>query len=52
MAVGDVTVMGPYPPGTSASELETAISGTISVAGSITSWIQDGQVWFAFLSNA
>jgi len=52
MTAGDVHVLGPFPPSSTAAGLQAEITGTTSVASSITSYVLDGNVWFAIHENA
>ncbi len=48
MGANDVTILGPYllNDTDSASAMVAALSGLAVVSGLLTSWAQEGQVWF------
>ena len=51
MAAGDITVLGPYAVGAN-SAIDTALTGQVVVADSITSYVSDRQVWFVIVKAA
>lgn len=51
MAAGDITVLGPYLVGDKTA-IDTALTGQVVVADDFTSWVWDGQVWFAIVKAA
>ena len=48
MAGNDVTILGPYDltDTSETSTMVTALSGLAVASGLLTSWAQEGQVWF------
>lgn len=51
MGAGDITVLGPIELNSNA-DVVTALSGAAVVADDVTSWAQNGQVWFAIVKAA
>ena len=48
MGAGDITIIGPLLLDDNAA-IDTALTGQVVVADKITSWAQEGQVWFAIV---